>query len=144
MGDRELLLGKTLASFLPSVAVSWIGFAAYVVVANATGWSATQRIFVPTPQWLVLIFWVGPAVATVGLGIMVRISARARSSQEANQLGGAVVLPLLFAAVAQATGLLLIPVLSGLAVGAVIWAIGLAILARGANKFGRNALAGRI
>ena len=39
---------------------------------------------------------------------MVRVSARARTTQEANQLGGAVILPLIFLAVGQATGLLLV------------------------------------
>ena len=55
-----------------------------------------------------MILWVAPAVAALGLGVMVRVSARARTSQEANQLGGAVILPLIFLAVGQATGLLLV------------------------------------
>ena len=39
---------------------------------------------------------------------MVRVSAAARTAQEANQLGGAVILPLIFLALGQATGLLLV------------------------------------
>ena len=55
-----------------------------------------------------MILWVAPAVAALGLGVMVRVSARARTTQEANQLGGAVILPLIFLAVGQSTGLLLV------------------------------------
>ena len=51
-----------------------------------------------------MILWVAPAVAALGLAVMVRVSARARTSQEANQLGGAVILPLIFLAVGQSTG----------------------------------------
>ena len=40
--------------------------------------------------------------------IMVRVSARTHTAQEANQLGGAVILPLIFLAVGQSTGLLLL------------------------------------
>ena len=57
-----------------------------------------------------MILWVAPAVAALGLACMVRVSARARTSQEANQLGGAVILPLIFLAVGQASGLLLVAV----------------------------------
>lgn len=144
IGDRELMLGKVMATFVPSVAVSWIGFVVYAVISNGVGWSVAHRIFVPTGQWLVLIFWVGPAVAVLGLGIMVRVSARARSSQEANQLGGAVVLPLVFLAVGQSTALLLVPVLSSVLFGLVVWVIGLVVLKRGARKFARDTLATKI
>lgn len=144
VGDRELMLGKILATFVPSVAVSWIGFLFYAVIVNGVSWQVTHRIFVPTGQWLVVIFWVGPAVAVVGLGVMVRVSARARSSQEANQLGGAVVLPLIVLAVGQSTGLLLVSVPAALGVGLLIWIIGLVVLKRGAAKFSRNALATKV
>ena len=49
---------------------------------------------------------------------MVRVSARARTSQEANQLGGAVILPLIFLAVGQSSGLLLVPLEVAIAIGA--------------------------
>ena len=57
---------------------------------------------------------------------MVRVSARARTSQEANQLGGAVILPLIFLAVGQSSGLLLVPLEIAIAVGAVLWVVALA------------------
>jgi len=144
VGDRELMIGKVLAALTPSIGVSWIGFACYVAVVNGVDWQVTHRMIVPTGQWLVVIFWVGPAVAVLGLGVMVRVSARARSSQEANQLGGAVVLPLIFLAVGQSTGLLLVTVPTALLVGLLIWVVGLFVLVRGARKFSRNALAAKI
>ena len=54
-----------------------------------------------------MIFWIAPGVAAVGLGIMVRVSIRVNNTQEAQQLGGAVVLPLVILAVGQTTALLL-------------------------------------
>jgi hypothetical protein len=90
-----------------------------------------------------MILWVGPAVATLGLGVMVRVSARARTTQEATQLGGAVILPLIFLALGQSTGLLLVDLPIALAIGAVVWVIALALVARGAQKFTRDKLAAR-
>ncbi|MGQ0521101.1 MAG: ABC transporter permease subunit [Actinomycetota bacterium] len=136
--DRQLFLAKVLGAFLPAVAVSWIGFVLFAVVTNAVAWPVMHRIFVPTRLWAVVIFWVGPAVAALGMGIMVRVSARARTAQEANQLGGAVILPLIFLAVGQTTGLLLVTLPVALGIGAVIWALAAWLIARGARRFTRD------
>ena len=105
MADRDLFVAKLLTAYVPAVLVSWIGFVCFAIVSNAVAWPVMHRIFIPTRLWGVMIFWVAPAVAALGLSVMVRVSARARTSQEANQLGGAVILPLIFLAVGQATGL---------------------------------------
>jgi cytochrome c-type biogenesis protein CcmH/NrfF len=119
--------------------VSWIGFVAFCVVSNTVAWPVMHRLFVPTGLWLLMIFWVAPAVAALGLGVMVRVSARARTAQEANQLGGAVILPLIFLALGQSTGLLFVrPGISVLA-GAVMWALALNV--QGASRFARDRLA---
>jgi ABC-2 type transport system permease protein len=144
IGDRDLFLAKLAAAFLPAVAVSWIGFVCFAVVANAVAWPVMERIFLPTRLWLVMIFWVAPGVAALGLGVMVRVSARARTSQEANQLGGAVILPLIFLAVGQATGLLLVDLPIAVGVGAVVWVVALLLTAQGARRFTRDRLAARL
>jgi ABC-2 type transport system permease protein len=144
ISDRDLFYAKVTSAFVPAVAVSWIGFALFCVVANSVGWSVTHRLFLPTRLWAVVIFWVAPAVAALGMGIMVRVSARARSSQEANQLGGAVVLPLIFLAVGQSSGLLLVTLPLAVAIGAGIWLVALGLLARGAQRFTRDRVASTI
>lgn len=142
--NRDLFVAKLLTAFIPAVLVSWIGFLAFCIVANGVAWDVMGRIFVPTRLWLVMIFWVAPAVAAFGLGVMVRVSVRARSTQEANQLGGAVVLPLIFLAVAQSTGLLLLDIVVAFAIGGAIWLLALVLIVRGARRFTRDDLATRI
>ena len=75
------------------------------------------------------------------MGIMVRVSARAKTAQEANQLGGAVILPLIFLAVGQSTGLLLVTLPIAIAIGAGVWAIALTLIVRGASRFTRDRVA---
>jgi hypothetical protein len=140
IGERDLFYAKVGGAFLPAMAVSWIGFAQFLVIANAIGWSVMHRLFLPTRLWMVMMMWVAPAVAALGMGVMVRVSARARTSQEANQLGGAVVLPLIFVVVGQSTGLLLVELPVVVAAGAVVWAIALSLLHRGAKRFTRDAM----
>jgi ABC-2 type transport system permease protein len=144
IGDRELFYGKVVGAFLPTVVVSWAGFVSFSIVANAIAWPVVHRVFVPTAQWIVLIFWVTPAVAAFGLGAIVRVSARARSAPEANQLSAAVVLPLIFAVWVQATGLLITRVPIGLAIGAGVWLLAAVLLSRGARRYTRDRLAAAI
>ena len=142
--NRDLFVAKLLSAYIPAMAVSWIGFGLFCIVSNAVGWSVMHRIFVPTKLWGVVIFWVAPAVAMLGLGVMVRVSVRARSTQEANQLGGAVVLPLIFLAVGQSTGLLLVDLPVAMAIGAAIWAVAIWLVVRGSRRFTRDEIATRI
>ena len=144
VADREMFFAKLLTAFIPAIAVSWIGFLCFCVVANSVAWSVMHRIFVPTKLWLVMILWVAPAVATLGLAVMVRVSARAKTSQEANQLGGAVILPLIFLSVGQSSGLLLVSLPLAIAIGAVIWIIALWLVRGGARRFTRDQLAARV
>ena len=138
--DRQLFYAKVLGAFLPAVAVSWAGFVLFAIVTNTVAWPVTHRVFVPTRLWGVVILWVAPAVAALGMGIMVRVSARAKTAQEANQLGGAVILPLLFLAVGQSTGLLLVTLPVALAIGAVVWVVAGWLIVRGAHRFTRDRL----
>jgi ABC-2 type transport system permease protein len=144
IAERDLFLAKLLTAFIPAIAVSWIGFLCFCLVANGVAWPVLHRVFVPTQLWLVMILWVGPAVATLGLAVMVRVSARARTSQEANQLGGAVILPLIFLSVGQSSGLLLAPLPVAIAIGGVIWILALWLVRGGARRFTRDQLAARV
>jgi ABC-2 type transport system permease protein len=138
ISDRDLFTAKFLTCFIPAIAVSWIGFACFCVVANLVSLGIVDGLLVPNTLWLVVIFWVAPAVATFGFGIMVRVSARCRTTQEANQLGGVVILPLVFAAVGQSTGLLLADAPIALGIGAVIWSVALLLVWRSATQFTRD------
>jgi len=144
MTDREIFVAKLLMAYVPAVLLSWIGFVCFAIVTNTVAWPVMHRIFIPTKLWGVMIFWVAPAVAALGLGVMVRVSARARTSQEANQLGGAVILPLIFLAVGQATGLLLVDLKVAIGVGALVWVIAIWLASRGAKRFTRDQLATRL
>ena len=142
--DRDLFVAKFLSAFLPALAVSWLGFLAFVVVANTVAWPVMGRIFVPTQLWGVMILWVAPAVATLGLAVMVRVSARTHTAQEANQLGGAVILPLIFLAVGQSTGLLLVTLPIAIGIGAVVWVVALLLLRGGVKRFTRDSLVAQV
>lgn len=142
--ERELYVAKVLFAFLPAVGLSWTGFALFVVAADWVAWPVMGRLLLPTAEWAALIVVVAPAVAALGLGIMVRVSARAGTTQEANQLGGAVIMPIILATVGQASGVLVLGVGWVLGVGAVVWLLALWLIRGGMRRFTRDAVAARL
>ncbi|WP_421121460.1 ABC transporter permease subunit [Aquihabitans daechungensis] len=142
--DKDLYIGKLLVGFLPSVAVSWIGFLLFCIVSNVAAWPIMHRLFMPTKLWALMILWIAPAVAALGLGIMVRVSVRVNNTQEAQQLGGAVVLPLVILAVGQTTALMLAGLWPTFLAGAVLWVVAIWLNIRGSRNFTRDAMAARL
>jgi ABC-type Na+ efflux pump permease subunit len=144
ISDGDLFFAKVVSAFAPAVAVSWLGFVVFALTINTIAWPVMHRIFIPTKLWGVMIFWLTPAVAAFGMGVMVRVSARARTTQEANQLGGAVILPLIFASAFQATGLLLVRLPVAFVIGGIVWILALELLRRGARRFTRDRMAAAV
>ena len=144
VSDRDLYIAKLLSTFIPSTAVSWLGFTVFCVVSNVVCWPVMGRIFLPTGTWMIVILWVAPAVAALGLGVMVRVSIRVENTQEAQQLGGAVVLPFVVLAVGQTTGLLLAGPLVTMVVGLVVWVIAALLNIRGMQLYRRSTMAARL
>lgn len=141
--DRDLFIAKVLGAFIPAVAITWISAVLYAVICNAIAWPVLERPFLPFTQWAVTMLWVAPAVALLALGLLVIVSSRAKTTQEANQLGGAVILPLVFAAAAQSSGLMLAPLVGVLVVGLFVWAAALGLIVFNARRFTRDRLASR-
>jgi ABC-2 type transport system permease protein len=141
--DAELVLAKLASGFVPAVLVGWGAFLAYAVVVNASAWPVMGRIFFPTPMWWVLALLVGPGVAALGLGATVLVSARVATFQEAYQIGGVVVLPLVLLIVGQAAGVVFLSTTFVAVLGVVIWLLAGALLAFGLRTFRRGELLAR-
>jgi ABC-2 type transport system permease protein len=141
IADRDLFLAKLLSAFLPALGITWGGAVVYTIVANLSAWSATGHLIIPFGQWLVMMIWVAPAVAMLSLGLLVLVSSRAKTTQEANQLGGAVILPLIFVAASQVAPLLLAPLVVVFGLGVIVWAMAIGLVAWSARRFTRDRLA---
>ncbi|WP_052667469.1 ABC transporter permease [Nitriliruptor alkaliphilus] len=139
--DRELLTAKFLAAWIPAVTVALVGFFAYSLLANGLTASAIGSIWFPTVTWLILALFVTPALAALGLGVMVIASSRVKSLQAAHQVGSLMVLPVLVLLIAQITGTLLLSPTLVAVMGVLIWAAAAACLTLGAGSLRRQRLA---
>jgi ABC-type Na+ efflux pump permease subunit len=138
--DRELFTAKLAGAWATAVAVAFVSFVVYVVMVNAAGWQSLGHIFFPNWMWIALVVWVTPAVAGLGLVVMVFVSARAQGFQDAYQVGGMVVLPVLLLMVGQISGVMYFSLGVVLVVGLVIWVIDLVLLWFASKSFRRGEL----
>jgi ABC-type transport system involved in multi-copper enzyme maturation permease subunit len=98
----ELLVGKSMASLTPALAVSW---AAFILFAVGVDW-ITREMLLPNAMWLFGIFVLAPLFAFFGNGIAVLISARMGDARLAQQMAGLFVLPVLGMVGGQLAGFL--------------------------------------
>ena len=139
---REIYLGKVLASLVPGYLTTIVGFGLYSILVNTIAGPEIGRWFFPTSQWWILMLWVIPPFLAFTLSLVLRLSAKVKSTAAAQQASGLVSLPLIMIAYSQSTGALFGATISGWVVGAVAWIIAIISLTRGVRSLTRARLLG--
>jgi ABC-2 type transport system permease protein len=138
--DLDLFLGKCLASVIPATVVAWVGFLAYGLVVNLCGWRAMHRIFFPPVHWVVFMAWMVPAVSGLGTATVVLISSKVGTFMEAQQIGAAMVVPVLALLAGQLTGTIYFSIPFIIVGGLVVWLLDALLLWFGARIFSRSTI----
>lgn len=139
--DLPSLFGaKILAAFLPAIFLTLLCSLFYGIIVNIVAYPLFGEVIFPQGNWLVLLFWVTPALSLAAIFINVFISAKVKGFQEAYQLGGLVILPLLALIIGQITGLLLVDNLFLWCLGAVLGLIDLVLFKKVERYFNRQQL----
>src|SRR5205085_7608900 len=102
--EREIYLGKLIASLVPGYLTTVVGFFVYALIVNLIVGPQVGGWFFPTGDWWVLMFWVVPPFLALTLSVVLRLSARVRSAAAAQQASGLVTLPLIVLSYAQSSG----------------------------------------
>lgn len=133
----ELFLGKSLGALLPSLAITWLTFAAYALFAWILfGNKVVSHSF--DASTLLMIAVLTPLVGLLGLAGGVVVSSRSTDPRGAQQIGGVLVIPVIFLLVGQMSGLVVLGPLA-VAVSAVGFLIlDVLLLAAGSRLFDRE------
>lgn len=103
----EFIVGKAAAAVLPAIVVTWFSFGIYLVGARLmTNATVFSRLI--DPMWLLAVFLVGPLLAVMAVCAAMMISSRVTDPRTAEQLSGAVVLPIILVMMGQSFGLFLL------------------------------------
>jgi len=103
---KEIYGGKLLASLVPGYFTTIVGFGLYSLVVNLIVGPEVGGWFFPTREWWFLMFWIVPPFLLLTLSLVLRLSARVKSTAAAQQASGLVTLPLILIAYSQSTGAL--------------------------------------
>ncbi|HSK90165.1 MAG TPA: ABC transporter permease subunit [Euzebyales bacterium] len=141
--DRDLLVAKLLTPWGAAVVIATLGAIAYGAVANLVLSGYGMAPAFPNLTWAVLVGWVSPAAAGLGVGLIVAASVRITSFHQASQMIGIVVLPIVALVVAQVAGLLLLGVVLLVLLGAALWLVTLLLLRIARRSFRRDRLLSR-
>lgn len=141
-GVREIYLGKLIASLLPGYGTTIVGFGLYSLLVNTIVGPEVGGWFFPTTQWWILMLWVIPPFLALTLSLVLRLSARVKSTAAAQQASGLVSLPLILVAYSQSTGALFGGTNVSWIIGTLAWIVALFSLSRGMRSVSRARLLG--
>jgi ABC-2 type transport system permease protein len=136
--NRELVAGKLLSAFVPSMAASLGSFALYFATANGLYLAMRGKIVVDSPAWIPAIGLLVPAASLLGLGCSLLASIKAKSFIEAQQASALAVLPCLGLIGAQMGGLAVMSPFGVAAAALVLFGADYLLLAVAAPRFARE------
>ncbi len=93
--DLELLGGKSLSIFLPTMLAAWLSFVPFVILVDLITGPVLGYFILPNTMWIIAIFIMSPLIALLSILANVIVSSRVSDVRSAQQLGSLVVLPVI-------------------------------------------------
>ena len=91
--EGEILLGKSIAAFLPPIAAIYIGAVIFMALIDGLTYSTLGYAYFPNWNIGVIMFLVAPLGSILSIELDILISSRVNDVRAAQQLGGLVALP---------------------------------------------------
>ncbi|MFQ5838887.1 MAG: ABC transporter permease subunit [Thermoplasmata archaeon] len=104
--DGELLLGKSLSIFLPTMAATWMAAVLFIWLTNMVVTPILGYVPLPTVEWILGILLLAPLFCVLSITANVLISSRVSDVRASQQLGTLVVLPAILLFMGVMIGLL--------------------------------------
>ena len=139
---REIYIGKLVASLAPGLVTVFVGFGLYSLLVNLIVGPSVGGWFFPTSQWWILMLWVVPPFLGLTLSLVLRLSARVKSTAAAQQASGLISLPMIMIAYSQSTGALYSGPTVSWVIGGLAWVGAFVALSRGIRSVTRARLLG--
>ena len=132
---KQLFQSKILAGFSVGMVVSYISFAAMMLVLEIEMLFLTGSGMMPDISWLIIMLFIAPAISLVAIAVTVRGSAKAQTMEEAQQRAVFLIFPILALVIGQFTGVILVNSGLLLGLGIVLAALDVLLMRGAARKF---------
>jgi len=132
---ESLLKAKILGDFIPSYIITLVSFIAFGIIINIGGFIYFGGLIFPNVKWLIIILWITPAINLLSLTVTVMISAKSKTFQDAQQVSGILVIPIILLLVGQVTGIIILNNFIMFTAGAVLLILDYILIKRISSKF---------
>ena len=119
---KQLFRPKILAALLVGMMISFISFAAMLLVLETEVLLLTGHPVIPAASWLIVMLLPAPALSLAAIAVTVRSSAKARTVEEAQQRAVFLIFPILALVIGQFAGIIMIS-------PGLLWGVGLVLAA---------------
>ena len=140
--ERQIYLGKLMASLIPGYFTAAMGFLLYSLVVNLIVGPKLGGWFFPTTNWWILMLWVLPPFIALALAVILAISARVSSAAAAQQASALATLPLIVIAYGVSSGTLFRGAGAAFVIGGLAWCGAIFALWRASKAVSRERLLG--
>jgi ABC-2 type transport system permease protein len=140
MGEMEMFVAKILASFIPSMFVTIVGFLLFSIEFAVLGAPLFGHVVLPPVFWLAVVFWLAPTLSLLVIFLNVLVSVKVKGFQEAQQMSVIVILPLLFLVYGQIGGIVFLSTTLVLCIGLVALIADVIMIRAAAKVYNRDKL----
>jgi ABC-2 type transport system permease protein len=127
--DGEILLGKSIAAFLPAIVATYVGAAIFMTLIDSVTYGKLHYLYYPNWGFGLILLVLAPLAATLSVEMSVIVSSRVSDVRTASQLGSLTILPFMGIYLASEIGLITLDT-NNLLIVAVILAAAALVLFR--------------
>ena len=106
VSDGEILLGKSIAAFLPTILATYAGAAIYMISVDRSLYGMAGYLYYPNWEMAVILLLLAPLTALLSIEMNVIASARVSDVRSASQLGSVVFAPFMVVYIAGEIGII--------------------------------------
>lgn len=132
---QQIFRAKVLASFLLSMLVSFLSFAAMLLFVELEAYFLMHGLLRPSLHWLLILLLLAPSLSLIAVTLIVRGSAKAKSVEESQQSAVFLILPLILLMVGQFSGALLLSTLFLLGLSVLCLFLAVLLLRKALRRF---------
>lgn len=118
--NSELVMGKILASAIPTMIITWLSMIIYGLIIDTIGKNIFKQIVFPNLNWVLVMLVLDPLIIFLSIALVIFVSQRVKTSKSAQSVAIILILPILGGVISQAGGAFLFGPVTVLAVSLLL------------------------
>lgn len=106
--NKELILGKILASAVPAMIATVISVFFYGILIDTFGIKIFGRAIFPNLNWIIIVLLLNPLIVFLAIALIIFVSPYVKTSKSAQSVATLLIFPIIAALISQASGAILL------------------------------------